>query len=85
MPSNTKSNKLSRLHLTLTEMALSTSILATQGMVEFFKLDHLQSLDLHSMAPNTSSLFSKVASGIQCVKSIINELGVDLYRVEKHP
>ena len=85
MPSNTKSNKLSRLHLTLPEMALSTSTLATQEMIEFFTLDHLQSLDLHSMAPNTSLFFSRVASGIQCVKGIINEPGVDLYRVEKLP
>ena len=53
----------------------SASTLATQGMVDFFKLNHLQSLDLHSMAQNTSLLFSRVASGIQCVKGIINEPG----------
>ena len=73
VPSNTKSNKLSRLHLTLTEMALSSSTLATLAKVGFFNFGTLSSSRSSSLSSKHSLLFSWVASGIQCVKGIINE------------
>ena len=78
-------NKLLSLHLTYTQLTLSSSTLATLERLISSSWDQIQVLDLSSHGSKHSLLFYWVASGIQCVKGIINESGVDLYRVEKHP
>ena len=60
VPSNTKSNKLPMFHLTLTEMALRTSTLATQGMVDFFKFGSIASTRSSSNGSKHSLLFSSL-------------------------
>ena len=78
-------NKLLSLHLTYTQLTLSSRIVATLERLISSSWDQIQVLDLSSHGSKHSLLFSWVVAGIQCVKGIINESGVDLYRVEKHP
>ena len=73
--SNTKSNKLSRLHLTLTKLALALAhLLLTKWMISS-SLDHFLALDLQFIAQFHSLFFSWVASVIQCIKDSSNEPG----------
>ena len=74
MPSNTKSNKLLSLHLTYTQL-----VLAQTHLLHLQRLKHNQCTRSSLFCSKHSLFFSRVASGIQCIKGSSNEPGVPLY------
>ena len=83
MPSNTKSNKLLRLHLTYTQLALAQAHLLHLQRLNSLSLEHNQALDLHLMAQSTLSSSQGWPQVFNASKAVQMSQGVPLYRVER--
>ena len=81
--SNTKSNKLLSLHLTHTKFLPKLKNTCYTQMGEIFMFESIFKLWILISWLKHSLLFSRVDSGIQGVKGIINDPGVSLYMLEK--